>query len=358
MDPHTPTTPQSAAGGGNLSSASLLPANASIPVANIPQSVISDLSALLQEKLSTLISNFQYIYERSRHLPTLSESRGLSLVSRLCKAEYQDYSAKYHKPKSDALLGKRRDKHVVNMVREIDTKRLKRVQDSKSPIIGTKIEPEVWDDEKRRQMLECIGDDVEKLKRLRKIHMIKALQELEEKRMSTGAGPETNWSSSGKKAVEPNSVINELGSQEQKEESKDKLVSENESSNILSYDKLLIEVALESKLSLDAKFAFLWDILSEEFDKDEPDSKYKAYLNYILSQLERMSELRIKSSKSWETFIKRLPNLDSTILQHVWKITKHDKTSILMFELVQHGTRELKIEGLNYILRMGKLLAN
>ena len=278
----------------------------------------------MADRLELIINNALYIRHRSSHLPSISAGRGLSLVSAMCQADYIDYVSRHTKLKNDDVLGKRKEKHVFNLVKEMDGKRLK-VADGDAGRPASELEGEYrgWSEEKKRLLLECIGDDLEKMRRILKIHQAKTLLI----RQGVDLGEELP------------TVANELEGKEH--------------ANIYQHEKNLIEVALYSKLAMEDKFTFLWDLLSIEFDKEDHESRYNDFLEFILDLLIKWEDLNGKSMKPWEIFMKKLPKVDKRILEHVYDITKEDRNSILLYEMVQYASKEMKIIGVSYMLRSG-----
>ena len=274
-------------------------------------------------KLETMRKNFMYIRERSSHLPQLSAARGMDLIARLCKAEHDDYASRNQKLKTDNLLGKRKEKHILNLTKELDWKKIKPEHEPTDPL-AEEGEFKDWSDEKKRIILECIGDDLEKLKQILKIHQLKTANIRREQ-------------SSGNKA----------------QKIEDELEPKQNKKTIYQHERNLIEVAIYSKLSMEDKFSFLWDVVSEEFDKDELESRYFEYLELILGLISQWDDLKVKGARAWEYFIKKLPLIDKRILDHIYEITKKDKSSILLYEVVQFSSKEMKIEAINYMLRSG-----
>lgn len=93
-----------------------------------------------------------------------------------------------------------------------------------------------------------MGDNVEKLKKIRKLHLARNRQRLKDTK------------------VEQTSLISEQ-------------------------DKMLLEVAAYSNLPIDDKLLFLWDVLSSEFDSDETSERYDAYLKIVLELLDNVFDI-------------------------------------------------------------------
>lgn len=276
----------------------------------------------LAERIEVMQRNFAYIRGRSNHLPQLSVCRGIELVARMCEAEYKDYINRNQKLKTDDVLGKRKEKHIFNMVKEIDGKKLK----TEEAASGAMVEGEfsLWPEEKQRLLLECIGDDLEKLKRILKIHQAKTKVIQEEEKKSAG-------------------VMSQIEDELRMEPKK----------TIYQHEVNLIEVTIYSKLSMEDKFTFLWDLLSEEFDKETEEGRYDEFLDLILDLLKNWEDIKTKNMRPWEYFMRQLPRVDKKLLDHIFHITKDDKNSILLYEVVQYSSKEMKVEGINYMLKSG-----
>ncbi len=256
------------------------------------------------DKIDRCLRNFELIWQESKHLNELPVLRGMDLVDRLCRAEYEDIVSKNTKLKTDNVLGKRKEKHIFDLEREIDPRKLifpdknckiilMNDEDLQSKIVG---------------VLECICDNLEKLRLLKEIHSLKS------------------------------SHLQQSGIKRE---------------GLYLHEKNLVQVALESKLSAEDKFQFLWDVVSEEFDKDDQESLYTEYIKFIIDSLNEMEELKQRAVKPWENFMKRLPCVTEEILEHIFNVTENDKNSTLLFEIVQFSHKELKIKAAMLILKLG-----
>ena len=120
-----------------------------------------------------MFQNFEQIRLKSQHLPTLSVLRQVDTVNRLCKAEYDDLTSKLVKSRQpNETLGKRHENYVFNMVREIDSRKIFKSEFLSK--VGLKFvnEPmEQWSDDRKRQMIQFLGDNVQKLNKIRKLHL-------------------------------------------------------------------------------------------------------------------------------------------------------------------------------------------
>lgn len=300
----------------------------------------------IADKLHLVLKNSLMIRDKSRHLPALTNMRGLDVLARLCKAEAEDHhNLTISKNRNDIRLGKRQASTHKERIWEYDAKKFLSVTSLVKPAQrGPFIPSSTISDskptsqistrqlEEYRAVLEVIATDLHKLRHIKRIHKMK----------------QSKGSSSSSKAT----GIFEIGMQ-----ANTKMIEEMQGldiSGLPELDVMLIEVVIRSGLSLDDKMVFLWDTLSEEYDKDT-DSKYMEYQELILTKLEESPDLRGKiSPRAWEDFIKKLPKINRRVLDHIWAITKQDKNSTLMYEVSRFAKKEIRDIAVNYMLEMGK----
>lgn len=306
---------------------------------------------VMSDKMLIMLKNSKLIMDRSSHLPTLTQMRGLDVLARLCKAEADDHhNLTMNKNKNEIRLGKRANSTELERVWEYDANKFL----SKTSLMRPSLRA-VWPPaeltptsngvhqhkptnkqlEQYRAILEVIGTDLQKLKHIKQIHKMR-----QGGSSSSSARPRTGLEPL---AVSKSKMVNELQN------------GDTPHSDLPDLDVMLIEVVISSPLPLEDKMNFLWDILSEEFDKDDEESLYTEYLQLILSKLEDCPDLKGKSSpRAWEEFIKKLPKINKKVLDHIWNVTKHDKSSILMFEVSQYAKKDIRDQAVNYMLEMGK----
>lgn len=259
----------------------------------------------LIDKLDRLMNNFAIVRERSKHLQQLPLHRGTDLVDRLCRAEYEDVASKHSKLKTENVLGKRKDKHVFDLVKEIEPRKL--IVPDSNPRVMLVREEEMQ--QTIKMILDGMCDGVNKLRGLRKIHDLKS-----------------KW-------------LVESGAKRE--------------GGLFPHEANLIEVVVFSRIDVDEKFDFIWDLLSDEFDKDDKDSLYEEYLHKTIELIDSLGEARSKMIKQWEQLIKKLPKINERLIEHVFTMTESDKNSTLLYELVQFSDRKFKLKASLLILRLG-----
>lgn len=312
-----------------------------------PANIGKEELSTFADKLHLVLRNSLMIRDKSRHLPALTNMRGLDVLGRLCKAESEDHhNLTVSKNRNDIRLGKRQTSVHKERIWEYDAKKFLSVTSllrpsAKGPFISSSSVPESKTTsqitsrelEEYRAVLEVIATDLQKLKHIKRIHRMKQSRSSSSSGMATG--------------------LFELGVQ-----GKTKMVEELQRgvdiSGLPQLDVMLIEVVIRSGMVLEDKMQFLWDTLSEEFDKDE-DSKYIEYQELILTRLEDCPDLKGKmSARPWEDFIKRLPKINRRVLDHIWAITKHDKNSTLMYDVSRFANKEIRDIAVSYMLEMGR----
>lgn len=283
--------------------------------------------SVLLASLDQFLINNQSIREKAKYLQQIDNSRAYGLIAEMCQSQLLDFK--------ETRLGKRynlSDKGAIEGLKSSLTAQnnnnqthpnfaclniVKNIEGSKLIYPGPSAHlSQSLSCADSRDLLECLADNIDKFQTIREIHRV-----MEE-------GRERG----------PGKMQNELNDETDRP--------------LTVHDKNLVEVCIFSKLDIESKFGFLFDVLIHEYDNDDIP-RYKEYLGLILEMLDNLDELYLKTHKCWETFIKKLPLIDEKVMKHVYKVSKNDKNSILMYELVEYRSKEHKIEAVKYSVKIG-----